>query len=65
MLKVEPLLNDGDDGDDDGKVRVMNVFKLENSQFEPLADVNKIQNALQVGFIALVPSKGLAVAEWA
>ena len=48
VLKVDPLLK-GDNDDDDGneKVRVMNIVRLENSQFDSLANENKIQNALQ------------------
>ena len=42
VLKVDPLLPE------DEKIRVMNIFRLENSQFEPLSDVPRIQNALQV-----------------
>jgi hypothetical protein len=44
VIKVTPLLDDCDD-----KVRVIDAFRLENPKFESLADVTKIQNALQVG----------------
>ena len=49
VLKVDPLLPDSTEKAGNAeKIRVMNIFRLENSQFEPLADISKIQNALQV-----------------
>ena len=52
VLKVDPLLSDSTENtekvENPEKIRVMNIFRLENSQFEPLADISKIQNTLQV-----------------
>lgn len=43
IVKVEPLLPEPS-----GRFRVMNIFKLEVSQFKDLKDINAIQNQLQV-----------------
>jgi hypothetical protein len=55
VLKVDPLISEStENAGNPEKIRVMNIFRLENSQFEPLADISKIQNALQVKIDLLI-----------